>query len=268
MLLITSFNQNLYEAYGKRMCQEFSEKSDGSVKLAVVFEGEANPTATFENVEFILFNNIDHKTFMSKFAHLHEARGLRIKFQPNNQVNLSWDYRFDAVKFSFKIFSILQTLEAHSSVDHFAWIDADIRCLKNFTKNDLMPFFPDENQLMSYLGRKNFPLPNAYSECGFLGFNRKHPLVLKYLTRVAQIYRDGEIFSQVEWHDSWVWDKVREKFESEGVEFKNISGSFDNTDHPFINTGLGKFFDHLKGPMRKQLGRSMAEDYETFKRIP
>ena len=38
MLLITSFNENLFIQYGERMVKEFSEKSDGSVKLVVIYE--------------------------------------------------------------------------------------------------------------------------------------------------------------------------------------------------------------------------------------
>jgi len=268
MLLITSFNEKLYEAYGKRMCQEFSEKSDGSVRLAVIFEGVNSPVENFRNVEFELFDDPDHRVFLRKFSHLHEARGLRVKFEPNNQVNLAWDFRFDAVRFSFKIFSIIQALKTYSPTDNFAWIDADIRCLSDFGATDLMPFFPDENELMSYLGRNNFPPSGPYSECGFLGFNSRHPLIDEFLRRVANLYKDGEVFAHKEWHDSWLWDQIRKEFQLRNIAFKNISGPFETSAHPFINCGLGKFFDHLKGPKRKQLGRSMAEDYETSKRTP
>jgi hypothetical protein len=114
---------------------------------------------------------------------------------------------------------------------------------------------------MSYLGR-NFPLNDPYSECGFLGFNWRHPQVREFLNSVADVYSSGEIFSHRQWHDSWIWDQVRIQFERKAIQFKNISGAAYDTDHPFINSDLGNFFDHLKGPKRKELGKSFDEDYK------
>jgi hypothetical protein len=82
------------------------------------------------------------------------------------------------------------------------------------------------------------------------------------LNRVALIYRDGEIFTFEQWHDSWIWDQVRAEYERLDINFKNISGAATITDHPFINCELGHFFDHLKGPERKKLGKSFEEDYK------
>ena len=266
MLLITSFNENLLNQYGRRMVNEFSEKSDGSVMLKVIYEGDAIPDIQLKNVQFVGFNHSGHLDFIRKFGRLHEARGLRIEFLNNNQVNLSRDFRFDAVRFSFKIFALMQAIELFKPDKYFAWLDADVRCLKNFGAGDLVQFFPDDNQLMSYLGRTNFPPSGAYSECGFLGFNGTHPQLKNFLSRMANIYTDGEIFTHEQWHDSWIWDQTRLEFERARVEFKNISGAAADTDHPFINSALGIYFDHLKGPQRKQSGASFAEDYKLRKR--
>ena len=53
MLLITSFNENLLKQYGEQMVKEFSEKSDGSVKLVVIYEAEVVPEIYLKNIEFI-----------------------------------------------------------------------------------------------------------------------------------------------------------------------------------------------------------------------
>ena len=244
------------------MVQEFSEKSDGTVKLVVIYEGEDIPKIYFKNIEFVKFNHTGHHEFMQKFGHLHEANGLRINFLPDGQVSSIYhDFKFDAVKFSFKIFSLLQALEQFKPVDYFAWLDADVRCLKKFSRSDLLQFFPHDNQLMSYLGRTKYPITGAYSECGFLGFNNLHPLTYEFLNKVSDTYQNGEIFAHKQWHDSWIWDQIRLVFESRNVEFKNISGDAVNTNHPFINSALGIFFDHLKGNTRKKIGHSFAEDY-------
>ncbi len=75
------------------------------------------------------------------------------------------------------------------------------------------------------------------------------------------LYLTGEAFRFQEWHDSWLWDEVRKEFEAKGFAFKNISGKAAHLEHPFINCGLGVYFDHLKGPQRKQAGKSFDQDY-------
>jgi hypothetical protein len=53
MLVITSFNESLLKQYGKRMVQEFSEKSDGTVKLVVIYEGDSLPEI------YLILNSLD-----------------------------------------------------------------------------------------------------------------------------------------------------------------------------------------------------------------
>jgi len=261
MLFITSFNKELYELYGKRMVNEFSQYTDGSVSLIVLFESDVIPDIKLKSVEFVCFDSKDHREFILKFGHLHEARGLRIKIHNNNNVDLYQDYRYDAVRFSFKIFSLIQVIELKKPTSYFAWIDADLRCLKKFSQFELTHFFPESNQLMSYLGRDSFPKTGPYSECGFLGFNINHPLINEFLNKIAMIYLNGDIFKYEQWHDCWIWDQTRIEYERRNVYFKNISGKASNTEHPFINCDLGKFFDHLKGPERKKIGKSFDNDY-------
>jgi hypothetical protein len=61
-----------------------------------------------------------------------------------------------------------------------------------------------------------------------------------------------------EWHDSFVFEEVRKKVQAkfDGFPYYNISGNLINGEgHPFINSDLGKYFDHLKGD-RKDIGKS------------
>lgn len=262
MLLVTSFNLELFDQYGERMVREFSSFSDGSAQLLVVFEGELPKIPDLPGVTFIEFNHPGHKEFLARFGHIHEARGLRIDFHQDGKIKMYGDYRWDAVKFSFKVFALLQAVNEQPKEEDFAWIDADIRCLKRFGEPDLREFFPSDTELMSYLGRVGYPKTGAYSECGFLGFNSQHPKTVEFLTYVSNLYINGELFKYQEWHDSWVWDQARLHYEARGIQFKNISGEAAYSDHPFINTGLGKIFDHLKGPVRKEKGRSSPEDYK------
>jgi hypothetical protein len=256
-------NEILYNQYGRNMINDFHNVSGLDVKLCVIFEGPV-PYHAFRNekIDIIQMANPEHDKFTKYFGHLHQARGLTIKLSKDNKkADLVWNYRFDAIRFSFKIFSIIQAINLITTDEPFAWIDADIRCLQKFNSEDMKPFLPEGSELMSYLGRDNHP----YSECGFLGFNAQHPKCLEFLTRMKNIYTSGEIFSLTEWHDSWIWDYVRNEYESQGINFKNISGAARTLEHPFINCGLGKYFDHLKGAQRKADGHSSESDYKLKK---
>ena len=81
------------------------------------------------------------------------------------------------------------------------------------------------------------------------------------INRIIKIYTSGEIFSLQEWHDSYIWDHVRSEYEDKKIKFKNISNKGYDHYHPFINSGLEEFFDHLKGPNRKKDGVSPEKDY-------
>lgn len=263
LAFVSTMNRKLYDYYGKKFLEEFAKFSSKEIKLFIVFEGEYPEEALHfgDNIFIIPLLSPEHQTFMKKFGHLEEAKGLRIQvFEENGQrkIRFDQDLRFDAVRFSFKPFAIHQSLNyIPEDLDYLIWTDADLRCKKNFSSKDLIKFMPEENQIMSYLGRKD-----AYSECGFLGFNLKNINTKKFINRVIEVYYTGEIFSYAQWHDSFIWDVIRIVYENKlNLHFKDISGDGFEKAHVYINTGLNEFFDHLKGPERKQAGKSFDEDY-------
>jgi hypothetical protein len=258
---ITSFNEKLYNSYGKKFIQSWKEHAQQDVKLIVCFEGEISDEIirhTQDNLTIIGINTQKQSIFFNKFGRLNEARGIRLAKNPLDPktLNFNYNYRFDAIRFSFKIFSFVKCMELNLINTDFAWLDADVVCLKDFDSDDMNNFFPAENQLASYLGRSKYPLPNPYSECGFVGYNYYHPKCLEFIDSMYKLYENGDIFSLKEWHDCMVFDHVRNINESLGVEFKNLSAEFLDSDHPFMLTGLSHFFDHLKGPERKKIGHS------------
>jgi hypothetical protein len=265
--LITSLNQKLFDQYGRNMIEGFINFSH-DVKMIIVFEGDIPLRNIPKNdlISLIKLESSDHEYFHKVFGKLYEAHGLKIIQEqlPNGQLQFKpiQDYRFNLVRFSFKIFSLQIAREKIASNERFAWIDADLKCLMEFRQSDLDPFFPQGEEIMSYLGRIKHPPRSPYSECGFLGFNPESPQLDAFLERMKALYMTGEAFRFDEWHDSWLWDEVRKEFEFKGHKFRNISGKYDITEHPFINCGLGAFFDHLKGPERKKTGKSFASDYQ------
>ena len=195
---VSTINKRLYDEYGKRFLIEFSKYADESIKLFIIFEGEYPEEILniSNNIIVIPFMSPKHKNFYRKFSNLREAHGVRIKIvKDKNTDGLKFktapDYRYNAIRFSFKPFAIHQCLEyLPSDTTNLIWTDADLRCKKNFSSIDLKEFLPDENHVMSYLGRTN-----SYSECGFLGFNLKNHYTTDYINKMIEIYETGEIFS-------------------------------------------------------------------------
>ena len=71
--------------------------------------------------------NEKHNQFFKFFGSLYEARGLKVRMiQENGQqkINVSSDYKFDAIRFSFKPFSIQQSLDyLPNDLDYLIWTD-------------------------------------------------------------------------------------------------------------------------------------------------
>ncbi len=166
-----------------------------------------------------------------------------------------YDYRFDAIRFSHKVFSIYG-ISREFDVDLLYWIDGD-----TYTHAPIDQRFFDETDpgdgYMSYLGRDE-----AYSECGFLVFNQRHPIHEVFLPQMITEYLNGDVFLLQEWHDSFIWDVHRLHYENtQGVTNRNLSGKAGGEEHPFINCILGNYMDHLKGDERKEAGKSFDDDW-------
>jgi hypothetical protein len=225
--------------------------AEGPIKLSALPETDGSLTLVTESARAIEFRR--------RFSKLNEANGFKIiRRGADSPPELIKNYRWDAVRFSHKVFAVelASTLPQCLDADVLFWIDADVITRRPLTSQDLCIFAPGGDVLMSYLGRTH-----KYSECGFMGFNLKLSSTVEYISTVASLYSTGEIFSLDEYHDSYVWDHVRLSFEAAGKNFLNLSGPVSHTSHPFVNTGLGLYFDHLKGEERKKRGRSFDEDY-------
>ncbi len=260
---VSSMNLELYDFYGKRFLEEFSKYSSPDIKLFIIFEGFNYPEEILhhsDNIFIIPLISPNHSNFLKKFGKLHEANGLKIRKDNSDKsrLNASLDFRWNAIRFSFKPFSIHQVLDyLPDNLSYLIWTDADLRCKERFNTENLLEFMPNQDELMSYLGREN-----SYSECSFLGFNMKNSETIKYINRMIDVYETGEIFSIEQWHDSFIWDWVRVEFERKiNAKFKDISGDARSKEHVYINTKLNKYFDHLKGFKRKQDGSSSEDDY-------
>jgi hypothetical protein len=83
--------------------------------------------------------------------------------------------------------------------------------------------------------------------------------VREFLRKFQEYYDFAEqgIFTLDEWHDSFVFDAVRQVVSVDSRDWSShlITGE----GHPLINSEWGAYLDHLKGK-RKDYGKSLVAD--------
>lgn len=195
-------------------------------------------------VSYKILNQSDLISFKDRHRNNLEANGLG-----RNAVNSEKNYRYDAVRFSHKVFALFQFLE-EKETDILIWLDGDSRTHSSVSTQDIMNWIPEE-KFAGYLAR-----PWLYTETGFHIFNMSHSIAKDFLNAWKQYYLDDSIFKLEMWTDCHTYDAAKANFND--TYWHNLSPPIKN-NHPFINGPLGEFMDHMKGP-RKKKGTSHRKD--------
>lgn len=254
-MFVTTFNKDGYEKYGQKMLESFIENWPGDQQIIVYVEGfDLDP-------KFIR----NSKIVVKDITHIKDLQAFKERHKDNPKANGYWpvdtavpSFRHDAVRFSHKVFALsdaFATVQRESK--GMIWLDGDtitFRPVPDSFLTEVVPlsFFNEQGRQpygITYLGRSR-----QYTECGFVCYNTKHPLMQDFWTTFAGMYVNDTIFDLSEWHDSFVFDHVRKLYEGKGMQNHNLTPKIA-TGHPFINSRLGEYMDHMKGN-RKQLGRS------------
>lgn len=226
---VTSFSPKGYEKYGKRFIETFLKF--WPIDLHVFYE-DKKPEIESKRITYRnLHDDPDLRVFMGDFAGLTLAQGV-----VTNEPKV--DYRWQAVKFAKKVYAVTSPVKC----DWWIWIDADVITKKKVTEAFLKKVCRP-SYTASYLGRKDW----HHSECGFVAYNMKKGGDL-FLSDLRARYDTGEIFNEAEWHDSYIWDRVRESMSD--YRFLNLSKGIGGTN-PWPETVLGEYMTHFKGPQNK-----------------
>lgn len=161
-------------------------------------------------------------------------------------------YRWDAVRFSHKSYAIFDAAR-RTDADALIWIDADTRFFADVDMAELAALAPPDSAV-SCLRRP------GHSECGFVVYNLRHPETRRLLAEFEAMYSQDLFLAEREFHDSYLFDVVRQRAEKRGAQVHDIGeGVGWRARHVLINSRLGRFMDHMKGD-RKSEGKSRADD--------
>lgn len=263
---VTTCNAEGWRVYGRRMVESFLLHWPESVRLYAYAEG-FTPDLVDPRVVWLDLLVECPKLVAFKERHRHNPmahgeqarRRWEVKFRihkPTLRIrkveNWGVGYRWDAVRFSHKPFSIFDAAR-RTTTDVLFWIDADIRVFANVPMDFLEEVMPPDC-FISYLHRPRF------SECGFVGYNLRHRATQHFLSEFERLYTSDQLFDEREYHDSFLFDVIRRRIEGRGCASYDIGQGIGNDGgHVFVNSRLGQFMDHLKGE-RKTEGRSRDSD--------
>lgn len=254
--VVTTFNQAGLDLYGRTMVESFDQHWPQSVDLLVYTENCTVSGSDRIRVLDLLERSPDLVDFKRQHANNPVANGLvakdtNVPFKDNA-------FKWDAVRFSHKVFAIIDAC-ATSDADWVIWLDGDSKTFANIP-DSFLPSVCNNSALACYLGRRE----KYHSECGWVAYNLKHPRLVEFMLEWRNLYMNGGIFNLKEYHDSFVFDELRRKYQSQGTLFHNLSPELPGKGpgHPFIASALGQYMDHMKGSKRKQLGHSLPDDYD------
>jgi hypothetical protein len=261
--VITTFNQSGLDTYGQRMIDTFEQYWPADVNLLVCTEN-CQPRTTKPNVKIIdlLGNSPSLRDFVQRHENNDLAHG---RAGPPDVFNLKKQFRWNAVRFSYKVFSVA-LCAGMVPQGWMIWLDADSHSHSPVTADWLSKVCPQE-AMMSYLGRGE----KYHSECGWVAYNLDHAATRSFIQDFVGMYENDTIFKEREWHDSYIWDVIRKQYQIDPKnQFHNLNPSVDDkglAGHPFINSELGRCMDHVKGK-RKYQGHSKAKEIVLHHDIP
>lgn len=260
--VVTTCHAAGYETYGRTMVDTFLEHWPHGVPLMLYHEGFAPPSVP-GRIEPHDLNAASPELVAFKARHHDNPRAIgqwrprrRLRLGPLS-IPLPWRvkkaaYRWDAVRFSHKSYAIFDAAR-RTDADALIWIDADTRFFADVDVVELAAMMPPDSAV-SCLRRPN------HTECGFVVYNLRHPETRRLLAEFEAMYSQDLLFAEYEYHDSYLFDVVRERAEARGAHTHDIAeGGGWQASHVLINSRLGRFMDHMKGD-RKVDGKSRADD--------
>ena len=261
--VVTTFNAEGYNSYGRRMIDTFLQTWPQQVDLVVYTENctvdQSAPNLVVRDISVVS----ELTAFKQKWQGVPKANG-DITADPvrNKRKDAVKPFKWNAIRFAHKTYSIFHCAR-NVNTDVLIWMDADTICHSKITVEDLDRLCSVQYELC-FLGRRK-----KYSECGLYSMKLHTKGIKRFLIEFQRMYdhADQGIFLLEEWHDSFVFDAVRKQ--TPGLVEFNWSASLGDLrssklnspgeGHPLINSEWGAYLDHLKGS-RKKIGRSLPSD--------
>lgn len=234
--VITSFTKAGYELYGMEFIKTFRRHWPYNTRLVVYFEGDD---------ELRMANGWEDYW---EVPHMREFFAmLPFEIQHGRFPDGHYDINYDA-GMARKAFMQANAVEMYGG--KVFWIDADSITHAKVPDTFLDEVLPDD-KFCCYLGRHTADGKAwYYTESGFLGFNAEHQLAHKFFAAYKAYFLFGLFMLHPRWHDCEGFDQMRIASKQPDA-FVNLAAHLPyGTMHPFVNSVVGKYMDHRKGPRK------------------
>lgn len=236
--IVTAFNRNGYEQYGKR----FLDSYKASFALDVFTEGLNHEYLSpgYQRDQMVIPGL---KRFLDRHRDDLTIQGKQPVEQWNDKERRArYSYRFDAYKFCKMVYTMWRAAELQQT-GYMMWLDGD-SVIRQRLPDDFFERFLPQDADYCYLGRGK-----KHTETGFLIF--RLPECLPILRKWKDFYDTDDFLNYREWHSAFLFDRAREMF----PDIRGHDLTPGGRGHVIHQCDVGKYIDHLKGN-RKMRGRS------------
>ena len=219
--------------------------------------------------KFVYPDNMDNKTTLTNGQYLDlyneqpqwaefRRRNIRKRKPIMTEGDPAYNYEYDVIKFSAKVFAMCDAAEK-CDTDMLYYLDSDTFTFDD-VPSDWVEHIMPEDCFITILGR-----PKKFTETGFLSFNLRHPHAKEFFTEWKKWYTEDKYWDLNGYTDCHTLDGTRKMFINKYDDYKENDlndgrwGGFKGGKHPFVNSELGTYMDHMKGE-RKNIGRSLSND--------
>ena len=204
--VVTSCSVNGWNDYGRRFVETYIKHWPAEIPLFVVSE---DTLPTTKGVTYLHLSCSESASLFLTRNDNPRARG-RVRKDRDagwtpNKIAAGYNFRYDAFRFSKKVFAIDYVARNWITGGKLFWIDMDVVTFADISVSMLHRLLPPEKALCC-LDRGQY-----HSECGFVGYNLDHQQGMPFVKAFAELYASDKVFKLQEWHDSWVFDWLRRK---------------------------------------------------------
>jgi hypothetical protein len=223
--LVSTFSDAGYNVYAKHFVESCKKYIDKNIEL------------------FIYKDNVSFDSPLNfTVLNLEQVCPNLVEFKNRNKDKTFKDYRWDAVRFSHKVYATVHATKG--DIDYLIWLDSDTEIYNNISVQYFLKFLPKDS-FVGYIGR------DGASETGFLIFDMKHPAATEFFDRYQWYYDTDAVYTKAECHDAFIFDIVRKEFEDLGkIKSYNVSPVGANKGH--FNAAFDGYMVHYKGDDKSQ----------------
>jgi hypothetical protein len=259
-VLVTSFNEEGYKKYGRRMLKSVAKHWSSDIDIRVWYHDFNLPKKKPPRSDNISYHNLNDVPELILF---------RNRLKDYDPVN----WRMDAVKFCHKVYALTETCRSLMSDPDdqtpysLLWLDGDTVTTKDVDA-DWLDNFIDMDADIALLER---PVAD-YAETSFMRFALwpSREAAFNVLEDVRASYDTLEVRGYREWHDGFVFQRIINIHKNHGIRIQNLSPDAKDLD-AFHTSPLAERLEHFKGakkdakptsiPILVQPKDSMPDDY-------